>query len=256
MEDFVASILVLHDNINESVAAQKTNQKNVLKTGILEKQYLAYYIYRIWIKYRKLMESVNTSSEFVKVLVYLDIPAKYHDMHVVYPLVNKMISNENQLDLIILSITQHMNSTGKIFSKPDGPKSDDYDNLAKYLDGKSMENIVQDILQLKLLIPNLARPAKKFDVWTTYMPYLLDLEEYQALQAAQAAAPANNTGQLDIAQLLGMTQGTQTGAPANTQLSAPEPAATQLAPSANLPIADPKTEKKLELHMVEPRPDM
>lgn len=213
MDNFIATILVLHDNINETAAALKKSKKTLAKNSVTEKQYLAYYIYRIWIKYRKLVTSVNTPTEFNKVLSYLEIPNKYYDLNVVYPLVNKMTSNENQLDYVILNIMSQLNKVAKTFSpsipttpppenpadaKPDTkPKSEEFDMLVNYLEGKNTENIVQDIIQLKLLIPNLARPAQKFDIWGTYMPYLKDLEaliasesQEQEMAAAQAKLDA------------------------------------------------------------------
>lgn len=211
MDNFIATILVLHDNINETASALKKSKKSLAKNSVSEKQYLAYYVYRIWIKYRKLISNVNTPSDFNKVLAYLEIPNKYYDMEVVYPLVNKMTSNENQLDYVILNIMNQMNKVAKLYSKPSSPatdsqtpttekapdttpKSAEYDQLANYLEGKNTENIIQDIIQLKLLIPNLARPAQKFDIWGTYMPYLEDLEtliksesEEQAMLATAAS---------------------------------------------------------------------
>jgi hypothetical protein len=219
MDNFIATILVLHDNINETATALKKSKKSLAKNSVSEKQYLAYYVYRIWIKYRKLISNVNTPSDFNKVLSYLEIPSKYYDMAVVYPLVNKMTSNENQLDYVILNIMNQMNKVAKLYSKPEAadpeakatdpeakatdpapvtiPKSPEYDLLVNYLEGKNTENIIQDIIQLKLLIPNLARPAQKFDIWGTYMPYFKDLEtliksesEEQAL-ASQAQSGAS-----------------------------------------------------------------
>lgn len=225
MDNFIATILVLHDNINETATALKKSKKSLAKNSVSEKQYLAYYVYRIWIKYRKLISNVNTPSEFNKVLSYLEIPSKYYDMEVVYPLVNKMTSNESQLDYVILNIMNQMNKVAKLYSKPEikespvgnkektpdtTPKSDEYDLLVNYLEGKNTENIIQDIIQLKLLIPNLARPAQKFDIWGTYMPYLTDLEalirseseEQAASEIAAASAQGGETLPQEVMALL------------------------------------------------------
>jgi hypothetical protein len=220
MDNFIATILVLHDNINETATALKKSKKSLAKNSVSEKQYLAYYVYRIWIKYRKLISNVNTPSEFNKVLAYLEIPNKYYDMEVVYPLVNKMTSNENQLDYVILNIMNQMNKVAKLYSKPDAkapeqkantpdtgskdsvpdttPKSAEYDQLVNYLEGKNTENIVQDIIQLKLLIPNLARPAQKFDIWGTYMPYLKDLEALIKSESEEQALAASAQEQSEL----------------------------------------------------------
>ena len=208
MDNFIATILVLHDNINETASALKKSKKSLAKNSVSEKQYLAYYVYRIWIKYRKLISNVNTHSEFNKVLAYLEIPSKYYDMEVVYPLVNKMTSNENQLDYVILNIMNQMNKVAKLYSKPEAkeqttapdttPKSAEYDQLVNYLEGKNTENIIQDIIQLKLLIPNLARPAQKFDIWGTYMPYLKDLEALIKSESDEQALAASAQEQSEL----------------------------------------------------------
>ena len=117
MDDFTASILTLYDNINEMQAKSKLNKDfKILNNYLIEKQYLAYYIYRLWIKYRRIMEYTNTPSEFNKVLTYLNIPPKYFKYDVTFPMQNKMVSNEKQLDLIILNILNQFNKCTKYFT--------------------------------------------------------------------------------------------------------------------------------------------
>lgn len=179
MEKFNENILKLLDNINDS--KKETNDaKKLINNYIIEKQFLAYYLYRIWIKYRKLVENVNTKTEFIKVLKYLDIPVKYHNMNVTYPLCNKMVNNEKQLDLIILTILKHLNKIEKVFgskktsntgeSKEIKSKNKDYDNFMELINYKELSNIIEDIAQLKMFVPNLSKPSTRMNIWETYNP--------------------------------------------------------------------------------------
>lgn len=165
MDNFITTIMVLYDNINK----EKQEGPKLINNKVTEKQFLAYYIYRIWIKYRKLMEDGNTPTEFHKVLLYMEIPKKYHEFYLTYPMANKMTMNEKQLDLIILSILKQFNMVYKIFGpRSDGsvpPENKAFKSLTKYLTGKSIENIVQDVIQIKLMVPNLARPANVRNMW-------------------------------------------------------------------------------------------
>ena len=200
MEKFNENILKLLDNINDS--KKETNDaKKLINNYIIEKQFLAYYLYRIWIKYRKLVENVNTKTEFIKVLKYLEIPVKYHNMNVTYPLCNKMINNEKQLDLVILTILKHLNKIEKVFggkktsntsdnkstknangaqkekqnnksdeSKEIKSKNKDYDNFMELINYKELSNIIEDIAQLKMFVPNLSKPSTRMNIWETYNP--------------------------------------------------------------------------------------
>ena len=200
MEKFNENILKLLDNINDS-KKEKNDAKKLINNYIIEKQFLAYYLYRIWIKYRKLVENVNTKTEFIKVLKYLEIPVKYHNMNVTYPLCNKMVNNEKQLDLVILTILKHLNKIEKVFggkkssnttgnksnknadgaqkekqnnkskeSKEIKSKNKDYDNFMELINYKELSNIIEDIAQLKMFVPNLSKPSTRINIWETYNP--------------------------------------------------------------------------------------
>ena len=200
MEKFNENILKLLDNVNDS--KKETNDaKKLINNYIIEKQFLAYYLYRIWIKYRKLVENVNTKTEFIKVLKYLEIPVKYHNMNVTYPLCNKMVNNEKQLDLVILTILKHLNKIEKVFggkkksntddnkstknangsqkekqnnksdkNKEIKSKNKDYDNFMELIKYKELSNIIEDIAQLKMFVPNLSKPSTRMNIWETYNP--------------------------------------------------------------------------------------
>ena len=145
-----------------------TNKKipvlNIHDSFIIEKQYLAYYLYRIWSKYRKLIENINTKTEFKKILTYIEIPIKYQKINITYPMANKMITNEKQLNLIILSILKQFSKVEKTYGSNNSnkknnilknkPKDEMYDKLNKFIVTKNIENIIQDIIRLKLYVPN------------------------------------------------------------------------------------------------------
>ena len=120
MDTFIATIFNIFDNINNVKKREKEQQtqsnetkpqNKLINTYVEEKQYLAYYIYRIWIKYRTLMEYTNTVTEFNKILTSLNIPVKYFKYRVSFPMQNKMVNNEKQIDMVILMILKQMNTT-------------------------------------------------------------------------------------------------------------------------------------------------
>lgn len=176
MDTFITTVMVIYDNINnESQAVPR-----LINNKITEKQFLAYYIYRIWIKYRKLMEDANTPTDIRRILKYMEVPKKYHEIYLTYPMANKMPINEKQLDLIILSILKQLNHAYKIYGlRADGsmpPESKDYTMLNKYLTGKTIENIIQDVIQIKLLVPNLSRPSNVRNIWEGIDQMLDDID--------------------------------------------------------------------------------
>ena len=182
MDTFITTLMVIYDNINK----EKQDGPRLINNKVTEKQFLAYYIYRIWIKYRKLMEDVNTPTEVRKILKYMEVPKKYHEIYLTYPMADKMPINEKQLDLIILSILKQLNQAYKVYGpRPDGsipPESKDYKQLNKYLTGKSIENIIQDVMQIKLLVPNLSRPANVRNIWDGIDQMLDDIDVIEPVE--------------------------------------------------------------------------
>ena len=176
MDTFITTVMVIYDNINK----EKEDGPRLMNNKITEKQFLAYYIYRLWIKYRKLMEDVNTPTDVRKILLYMEVPKKYHDIYLTYPMADKMPINEKQLDLIILSMLKHLNQTYKVYGqRSDGsipPENKYYKMLTKYLTGKTIENIIQDVIQIKLLVPNLSRPANVRNIWDGIDQMLDDID--------------------------------------------------------------------------------
>lgn len=182
MDTFITTLMVIYDNINK----EKQEGPRLINNKVTEKQFLAYYIYRIWIKYRKLMEDVNTPTNVRKILKYMEVPKKYHEIYLTYPMADKMPINEKQLDLIILSILKQLNQVYKVYGiRLDGsipPESKDYKQLNKYLTGKTIENIIQDVMQIKLLVPNLSRPANVRNIWDGIDQMLDDIDVIEPVE--------------------------------------------------------------------------
>lgn len=171
VDDFIASILVLFDNI-KIPATDPTKTINILPTTI-EKMYLTYYVYRICIKYRRTIENAVGKPQFQNILEILGIPAKYYSVYISYPMANKMPVNEKQLDLVLFTILQHLHKAANIYDKQPGGTGDynQFVELTNYLTGKTLENIIQDILQIKMLVPNLAKPSEEFISWDRILPF-------------------------------------------------------------------------------------
>jgi hypothetical protein len=170
VDDFIASILVLFDNI-KIPATDPTKTINILPTTI-EKMYLTYYVYRTWIKYRRTIENAVGKPEFQNILEILGIPAKYFSVYISYPMANKMPVAEKQLDLILFTMLQQLHKAMDIYNKQPGGTGDynQFVELTNYLTGKTLENIIQDILQIKMLVPNLAKPSEEFISWDRILP--------------------------------------------------------------------------------------
>jgi hypothetical protein len=194
MDTFIATIFSIFDNINTVKQKEKTQQKQrnetkpqdkLINTHVEEKQYLAYYIYRIWIKYRTLMEYTNTVTEFNKVLTSLNMPVKYFKYRVSFPMQNKMVNNEKQIDMIILMILKQMNKCQVFFTSqlvPLATSSDidmktpqgQYKQITELLKTKDLKTIVNDINNIKILVPNLSKPSGRGEIWKNSTPYMMD----------------------------------------------------------------------------------
>ena len=189
MEEFNSNILLLLDNVDK-FKKQKDKTIKLVNNHIIEKQYIAYYLYRIWMNNRKIVKNANTKTEFNKVLNYLEVPIRYHNLDVVYPMANKMVNNERQIDMIILTILKHFNKVEKIFGSANTnkindnkmnsledikkaalkPKNKNYESFNEFIKNKSLELIIQDIVQLKMFVPNLSKSSNRINIWEIFNP--------------------------------------------------------------------------------------
>ncbi len=157
MDIFVNDINAIYDALNNN--KDSNNKKHIIKTSILSKQYLTYYLYRILTKFINLILLSIPAKQIIKLLSLLQIP-KEHDYTKNYPLVGRMTNDEKLLNLIILTILD-------IFTNVDIytntlPNKDSYNNFYKFLKSKSIAIILQDLQDLYTLIPNITIKASRF----------------------------------------------------------------------------------------------
>ena len=173
MDKFVANILVLYNKI-------ETDTITLFNNKIRDKQYLTYYLYRIWIKYRELFESIVDKKEYLQVLGLLGIPKKYKNLNFIYPMINKMPNNMEILNKIIEIINKHINEIHKTYiNNPTYKDNKDIKKLNDLLITKDIKNIIEDIIQIRLLVPNLSIPESRQKIWERVLPVL---EEYSQLK--------------------------------------------------------------------------
>ncbi len=157
MEVFFNDINAIYDALNNN--KDSNNKKHIIKTFVLSKQYLTYYLYRILTKFINLILLSIPAKQIRKLLSLLQIP-KEHDYTKNYPLVGRMTNDEKLLNLIILTILD-------IFTNVDIytntlPNKDSYNNFYKFLKSKSIAIILQDLQDLYTLIPNITIKASRF----------------------------------------------------------------------------------------------
>lgn len=207
MEQFIQDINALIMMANQPVGKQPLINHNVI-----EKQYIVYYLYRILCKYEQLF---TTNLEFSKIRDIYDllrIPKEKGKG--CYPMSQKMTSNDNLLNLILSSIVELFNQlneelkmtmTNKIFMEFTG-----------FLEKKTLERIIQDLMELHQLVPNLSAPIVK--------PYMYDK---LALNIPTTNTPPANVAAANVAPT--------NVAPAN--VAAANVAAANVA-TANVPLAN------------------
>ena len=159
MDAFVSDITSIFDLINDN-----KDSKSIVNSTIMSKQYLGYYLYRIFTKYILFFENALPSGDIKNLFKYLRIPTE-HNRHKNYPLAGKMINDEDILDIIILTELD-------MFNKLDGyintlPNNTVYKPFYEFIKMKNLTTIIQDIIDLQKLIPGLSvaaiRPNYKDD---------------------------------------------------------------------------------------------
>ena len=153
MEEFKNNIYNIYDMINN-----QENETSLIKTKILSKQYLAYYIYRIITKYMTLIEESSSSADVDFLLTLLRIP-KEHNRMLNYPMAGKMPNENDKLDMIILGgidlfdkLDNYLNALNQAFSNRK------YHNFYVFLKEKKLQVIIRDIMDLQKLLPGLSVP--------------------------------------------------------------------------------------------------
>lgn len=151
MEKFTNDIYGVFELINNNKDA-----KSIVNIVIISKQYLAYYLYRIIIKFINIFEIAVPSADINNLLKILRIP-KEHDRTKNYPLAGKMTNDEQLLDLIILSAIDMFNKVDKYIKSL--PNLDAYNSIYEFIKIKDLPVIIQDIIDLQKLIPGLSVSA-------------------------------------------------------------------------------------------------
>ena len=158
MKTFIDDINAIYDALNTN--KDSNNKKHIIKTSLLSKQYLTYYLYRILTKFINLILLSISAKQIRKLLSLLQIP-KEHDYTKNYPLVGRMTNDEKLLNLIILTILDIFTNVDIYINTL--PNKDNYDNLYKFLKSKSIEIILKDLQDLYTLIPNITIKASRFN---------------------------------------------------------------------------------------------
>jgi len=151
MEKFTNDIYGVFQLINNN-----KDTKSIVNIVIISKQYLAYYLYRIIIKFINIFEIAIPSADINNLLKILRIP-KEHDRTKNYPLAGKMTNEEQLLDLIILTAIDMFNKVDKYILSL--PNPDAYNSIYEFIKIKDLPIIIQDIIDLQKLIPGLSVSA-------------------------------------------------------------------------------------------------
>lgn len=152
MDRFINDIYNIYDVVNNNVDA-----KSYVDIKVISKQYLAYYLYRIFCKYINHFENTIPSGEIYNLLKVLRVPDENKRENTCYPLARRMTNDEKFLDLIILTILDMMNKLGKYIISL--PKAELYQNFLEFIEMKQLNVIVQDLVDLQKLVPGLSVPA-------------------------------------------------------------------------------------------------
>jgi hypothetical protein len=151
MEKFTNDIYGVFELINNN-----KDVKTIINITILSKQYLAYYLYRILVKFYNIFEIAVPVADIKNLYKLLRIPLE-HDSSKNYPLAGKMTNDEQLLDLIILTEIDMFNKVDKYIQSL--PNPDAYNNIYEFIKIKDLSIIIQDLIDLQKLIPGLSVSA-------------------------------------------------------------------------------------------------
>ena len=151
MEKFTNDIYGVFELINNN-----KDVKTIINITILSKQYLAYYLYRILVKFYNIFEIAIPSTDIKNLYKLLRIPAE-HDCAKNYPLAGKMTNDEQLLDLIILTQIDMFNKVDKYIQSL--PNPDAYNSIYEFIKIKELPIIIQDLIDLQKLVPGLSVSA-------------------------------------------------------------------------------------------------
>lgn len=151
MDKFTNDIYGIYELINNN-----KNTKTIINISIISKQYLAYYLYRIIIKFINVIEMAIPSKDIMTLFKLLRIP-KEHDKRKNYPMAGKMTNDEELLNLIILSSIDILTKVDKYIQTLSNNAN--YTNIYEFIKLKELPIIIQDLIDLQKLIPGLSVSA-------------------------------------------------------------------------------------------------
>lgn len=152
------SLILFINNIYMIYESIKQKNNNIIDTEILLKQYLAYYLYRIIMKFIHLFSIVNKVKDLEDYMKNLNIPEN-HDKTKLYPLVKRMINNKTKLDIVILMSIDMFNKVNTYINTLHNASA--YSQIYLFLQDKNYNQIIQDLNNLQKLIPSLPSPNIK-----------------------------------------------------------------------------------------------
>ena len=147
MEKFITTIQELQKEIN----AQKTTPAVLINNIVIQKQYLAYYVYRTICHNFDFFRSIALIKGIKDINDKLQISSKHQ--YVCFPLANRMTTDEKQLDNILNEMTKVLTAAArkiKELKRTDEP-------IEKYLETKTHDVIITDIKELIKFVPNLSK---------------------------------------------------------------------------------------------------
>lgn len=157
MDAFIKNIYGIYELVNKT----NTDEKTFIDTQLISKQYLTYYLYRIVCKYMNIFENIIPASQIKNLLKILRIPSENANENTCYPLAGKLTNEEKYLDLIILTILDMLTTIGKYITTL--PSNIAYQDFFEFFKQKSINVIVQDLIDLQKLIPGLSVSAIRPD---------------------------------------------------------------------------------------------
>ena len=159
MDVFADNNLIVKDMItqvrNNNSKKNQTNQNRkktlLIDTGLIQKQYHVYYLYRIICKYFSFFRSMALVNSIREINETLLIPSNYK--YVCYPLSGHLTTNEAILDKAFdLMLNLFRNAKAKLLETQRSTDSD----IEEFLGSKTPEIIINDIKELIKYVPGIS----------------------------------------------------------------------------------------------------
>ena len=148
MDIFADNIYAIFNLIEE-----KKDDESLVNIKVISKQYLTYYLYRIFVKFINFFENALSTSDIKKLLEYFNIP-KEHDMKNPYPIAGKIPIDEELLNVIILTFIDIFQKTVTYINSLTSdaiPR-----NIIEFFKQKDMKTILKDLFDLQKLLPGIS----------------------------------------------------------------------------------------------------